>query len=421
MTDSSTTDDNTKTASSDVRQKALEEELRGLVDVVGPGPLVDLLLERAFQLKATDIHLDPNDRGLLVRLRVDGLLHNVLDLPSNVTSHVISRIKLLANMDITERRVSQDGHISNAVLQHQRDIRVGSGPTIHGERLVLRLMPDSREFVNFDELGFDAEQIAQLQRCIQKPYGMVLSVGPVGSGKSTTMYSCLQELNEKSKSLVTIEDPVERRLENVNQIQVDPKIDFGFVEALRGVLRQDPDVMMVGEIRDPETAHIACRAGLTGVVVLSTLHANDTAATIDVFREFGIPPMFIADSLQGIVSQRLLRRVCCECCEDVEIDDNTRRTLSMTEEEADTAKLKVGKGCGACFGTGYSGRTGVFEIMEMDSEIREAVLHGRSHDQMMTLARNKGMETLEEAARKKVLEGVTDMAEMHRVMTTFPV
>jgi len=335
MTDSSTTDDKSKPASSDVRQKALEEELRGLVDVVGPGPLVDLLLERAFQLKATDIHLDPNDRGLLVRLRVDGLLHNVLDLPSNVTSHVISRIKLLANMDITERRVSQDGHISNAVLQHQRDIRVGSGPTIHGERLVLRLMPDSREYVKLEELGFDENQVSQLQRCIQKPYGMVLSVGPVGSGKSTTMYSCLQELNETAKSLVTIEDPVERRLDNVNQIQVDPKIDFGFVEALRGVLRQDPDVMMVGEIRDPETAHIACRAGLTGVVVLSTLHANDTAATIDVFREFGIPPMFIADSLQGIVSQRLLRRVCQECCEDVELDDNIKQTLSMTDDEAD--------------------------------------------------------------------------------------
>ncbi|WP_144993593.1 GspE/PulE family protein [Polystyrenella longa] len=404
----------------DVRQKALEEELKGLVDVVGPGPLVDLLLERAFQLKATDIHLDPTDRGLLVRLRVDGLLHNVLELPPNVTSHVISRIKLLANMDITERRLSQDGHISNAVLQHQRDIRVGSGPTIHGERLVLRLMPDNREYVELGELGFDEGQIKILQRCIEKPYGMILSVGPVGSGKSTTMYSCLQKLSDPTKSLVTIEDPVERRMENVNQIQVDPKIDFGFVEALRGVLRQDPNVMMVGEIRDPETAHIACRAGLTGVVVLSTLHANDTAATIDVFREFGIPPMFIADSLQGIISQRLLRKVCRECAEDIKLDDKHIRMLQLSDEEVDKCQLKSGKGCGVCFGTGYAGRTGVFEIMEMDSEIREAVLHGRSHDQMMALAQTKGMESLEEAARQRVIQGVTDMQEMHRVLTTFP-
>ncbi|MCA9038999.1 MAG: type II/IV secretion system protein [Planctomycetaceae bacterium] len=425
MTDSHTSEETKPSASekapADVRQKALEEELKGLVDVVGPGPLVDLLLERAFQLKATDIHLDPTDRGLLVRLRVDGLLHNVLDLPPNVTSHVISRIKLLANMDITERRLAQDGHISNAVLQHQRDIRVGSGPTIHGERLVLRLMPDNQEYVNLAELGFDDDQTRMLERCIEKPYGMILSVGPVGSGKSTTMYSCLNKLSQPTKSLVTIEDPVERRMENVNQIQVDPRIDFGFVEALRGVLRQDPDVMMVGEIRDPETAHIACRAGLTGVVVLSTLHANDTAATIDVFREFGIPPMFIADSLQGIVSQRLLRKVCKECGEEVKVDKNIKQMLQLTDEEADKCNLKKGKGCGSCFGTGYAGRTGVFEIMEMDSEIREAVLHGRSHDQMMALARTKGMETLEESARHKVIAGVTDMQEMHRVLTTFPI
>ncbi len=292
-----------------IRQKALQEELRELVDVVGPGPLVDLLLERAFQLQATDIHLDPGESGLRVRLRVDGLLHDVAKLPTEMTSHVISRVKLMANMDITERRLAQDGHIANAVLKQQRDIRVGSGPTIYGERLVLRLMPDASQLNRIEDLGFDEPQIAQIRRCISAPYGMILSVGPVGSGKSTTMYACLDVLNDKTKSLCTIEDPVERRVDGVNQIQVDSRIEFGFVEALRGVLRQDPNVMMVGEIRDPETAHIACRAGLTGVTVLSTLHANDAASTIDVFREFGIPPMFIADSLVGIISQRLLRKV----------------------------------------------------------------------------------------------------------------
>nr|AUN35829.1 general secretion pathway protein E [uncultured bacterium] len=299
----------TKTGHVGVRQKALQEELRELVDVVGPGPLVDLLLERAFQLKATDIHLDPVSDGLRVRLRVDGLLHDVLKLPAEMMSHVVSRIKLMAGMDITERRLAQDGHIANAVLQQQRDIRVGSGPTTHGERIVLRLMPDQTTMTRLEELGFDEDQMELVRRYVGASYGMILSVGPVGSGKSTTMYSCLQQLNSSTKSLVTIEDPVERRMEGVNQIQVDNRIEFGFVEALRGVLRQDPNVIMVGEIRDPETAHIGCRAGLTGVTVLSTLHANDTASTIDVFREFGIPPMFIADSCNAS-----FRSGCCERC-----------------------------------------------------------------------------------------------------------
>ncbi|HUQ68101.1 MAG TPA: ATPase, T2SS/T4P/T4SS family, partial [Planctomycetaceae bacterium] len=264
------------------RQKALQEELRELVDLVGPAPLVDLLLERAFQLRATDIHFDPTKTGLRVRLRVDGMLHDVLQLPPEMMSQVVSRVKLMAGMDITERRFSQDGHITSAVLKHQRDVRVGSGPTLYGERLVLRLMPDNSTYTKLEELGLDDEQTATIKRCLKLPYGMVLSVGPVGSGKSTTMYSCLEVLNQPGRSLVTIEDPVERRCDGINQVQIEPRIEFNFVEALRGILRQDPDVVMVGEIRDSETAHIAIRAGLTGVRVLSTLHANDTASCIDV-------------------------------------------------------------------------------------------------------------------------------------------
>ncbi len=404
----------------EIRQKALREELSELVDVVGPGPLVDLLLERAFELQATDIHLDPTGEGLRVRLRVDGLLHDVLELPAEMMSHVLSRVKLMANMDITERRLAQDGHISNAVLQHQRDVRVGSGPTIHGERLVLRLMPDNRSFTKLEELGFDDRQVAEVRKCIYRPYGMVLSVGPVGSGKSTTMYACLELLNDPVKSLVTIEDPVERRIEGINQIQIDPRIDFNFVDALRGVLRQDADVMMVGEIRDPETAHIACRAGLTGIVVLSTAHANDTAATIDIFREFGIPPMFIADSLQGIISQRLLRKVCPHCRATYHPDAATCQTLGVDPSQAEGVDLIEGKGCDACFHTGYQGRTGVFEIMGVDGEVRDAILAGKSHDEIVAVANSRGMQTLETAARKKVLDGITSVEEMHRVLTTFP-
>jgi type II secretory ATPase GspE/PulE/Tfp pilus assembly ATPase PilB-like protein len=402
-----------------VRERALREELNALVDVVGAAPLVDILLERAFQMHATDIHLDPTPDGLRVRIRVDGLLHDVLELPTDLMSQVISRVKLMANMDITERRFSQDGHIANTALKHERDVRVGSGPTIHGERLVLRLMPDNRSLNRLDELGLEPEQAELVERYLLSSYGMILSVGPVGSGKSTTMYSCLEMLNAPAKSLATIEDPVERRVEGVNQIQVDPRIDFGFVEALRGVLRQDPNVMMVGEIRDPETAHIACRAGLTGVVVLSTLHANDTASTIDVFREFDVPRMFMADSLLCIISQRLLRKVCPECREAYHPDEATCLFLGIDPNQAGDVELFRGTGCDLCFHTGHRGRTGVFEIMGVGEEIREAILHEQSHADLKQLAIEKGMTTLEDNAKKKVLAGITSIEEVHRVLTTF--
>ncbi len=403
----------------EIRQKALQEELRQLLDVVGPGPLVDLLLERAFQLKATDVHLDPSDSGIRVRLRVDGLLHDVLELPAELTSQVVSRVKLMAGMDITERRVAQDGHIANAVLQHQRDVRVGSGPTIHGERLVMRLMPDSTDFSKFDELGLNDWQREKVLAQLRKPYGVLLAVGPVGCGKTTTLYACLNVLNDVNKSVVTIEDPVERRIEGVNQIQIDSKINFGFVDALRGVLRQDPNVVMVGEIRDPETAHIACRAGLTGVSVLSTLHANDTAATIDVFREFSVPPMFIGDSLNCIISQRLLRKNCPVSREFFTPDEAQCQLLGIDPAHAHENQLVRGIPADENFHTGYSGRMGAFEIMPVDDEMRQAILHGKSHQELMDLARHKGMETLEEAGKRLVREGQTSVEELHRVLTVY--
>lgn len=404
----------------EVQQRALQEELKGLVDVVGPAPLVDLLLERAFQLGATDIHLDPTEKGLRIRLRVDGLLHDVLQLPPAVMAPVISRLKLMANMDITERRYAQDGHIANAVLKHQRDIRVGSGPTINGERLVLRLMPDERTFNSIHELGLEDDQIEQFCRYLRAPYGMILTVGPVGCGKSTTMYAALNYLNDPTKSLVTIEDPVERRIEGVNQIQVDPRIDFHFVEALRGVLRQDPNVMMVGEIRDSETAHIASRAALTGVMVLSTLHANDAASTIDVFREFGVPSMFFADSVLCIVSQRLLRKVCDHCREMYRPDEATCRYLGIDPAQAAEVELSRGRGCDQCFHTGHHGRTGVFEVLGVHDEIREAILRERPQSEIRHLAIENGMDLLETAAKRKVLAGITSLEEVHRVLAAFP-
>jgi type II secretory ATPase GspE/PulE/Tfp pilus assembly ATPase PilB-like protein len=402
-----------------IRQKALQEELAQLVDVVGPGPLVDLLLERSFQLEATDIHFDPTEEGLRVRLRVDGLLHDVLKLPAEMTSHVVSRIKLMANMNITERRFSQDGHISNSVLTAQRDVRVGSGPTIYGERIVLRLMPDQSSYTELEQLGLEDDQLHLLKEHARRPSGMVMSVGPVGSGKSTTMYSCLNLLNDPQKSITTIEDPVERRITGINQIQTDPKINFGFVEALRGVLRQDPNIMMIGEVRDPETAHIGCRAALTGVMVLSTMHANDSVSTIDVFREFGIPPMFIADSVNCIVSQRLIRKVCPTSRELYHPDEAVREMLGLDPSQAESTTLVRGVPADDNFYTGYSGRTGVFEVMVISKAIRDAILKGRPAMVIRDIAQSEGMMTLEQAMRNKVLRGETSIEELHRVISTY--
>jgi type II secretory ATPase GspE/PulE/Tfp pilus assembly ATPase PilB-like protein len=324
-------------------------------------------------------------------------------------------------MNITERRFAQDGHISNSVLTAQRDVRVGSGPTINGERIVLRLMPDQSSYNLLEDLGFEEDQLHLVKEHSQRPSGMVMSVGPVGSGKSTTMYSCLNLLNDPKKSITTIEDPVERRISGINQIQTDPKINFGFVEALRGVLRQDPNIMMIGEIRDPETAHIGCRAALTGVMVLSTMHANDSASTIDVMREFGIPPMFIADSLNCIISQRLVRKVCPTSRETYHPDAAMCEMLGIDPSQAESTELVRGIPADENFFTGYTGRTGVFEVLEISKGIREAILKGKPAMQIREIAQSEGMMTLEQAMRSKVQRGITSIEELHRVISTYGV
>ena len=399
-----------------IRQKALQEELRSLVDVVGAGPLVDLLLERAFQLGATDVHFDPQKDGLMTRLRVDGMMHDILLLEGQSAPQVVSRLKLLAGMDITERRHTQDGHISSSALKEDRDVRVGSCPTIYGERLVLRLMPDSNQFNDLEEIGMEDEQVAAVRRAIHSPTGMILVVGPVGSGKSTTTYAMLNALNDPSKSLVTIEDPVERRIDGVNQIQTDIRNGFGFPNALRGTLRQDPNVMMVGEIRDAETANIATRAGLTGIRVLSTLHANDTCAAVEVFREFDVPRMFIADAINCIIAQRLVRRVCPRHRETYTPDVGTLDFLNVDAERRGGLQLTRGVPHDENFNTGYAGRTGVFEVLTIGEEVRQAILDGGSAREVQRVAVDNGMLSLEAAAKRKVLDGETTIEEIHRVM-----
>src|SRR5262245_38681617 len=372
-----------RVAQPEIRQKALREELQELLDVVEPAQIVDLLLERAFQLHTTDIHLDPGEAGLRVRVRVDGMLHDVLNVPPKLSPQMISRIKLMSGMNIAEKRFPQDGHISNKFLGEQRDVRVGSGPTTLGERLVLRLMPDSVRFRHLDELGLDPDQAGQLRTFLRLPHGMILAAGPVGCGKSTTLYNCLDLVNDPAKSLVSIEDPVERRVPGVNQIQIDAKIEFGFVEALRGVLRQDPNVVMIGEIRDPETAHIGVRAARTGMLVLSTLHANDAAAALDVFRDFGVPAGLLAETLQLVLSQRLLRKVCPHCKTEVAADAAAREMLGLDGDSRPDLRLARGNGCDACFQTGYLGRTGVFELIAVDDEVRHGLYDGLPRGELL--------------------------------------
>ncbi|MFN8709338.1 MAG: GspE/PulE family protein [Planctomyces sp.] len=401
------------------RHEALSSELLELLDVTGPGPLADIILQRAFELNATDIHLEPTPSGLRVRYRVDGLLHEIVRLPTTAMQPIIQRIKLMANMDIAERRLAQDGHIARSMLNQPRDIRIGSGPTIYGERLVLRLMPDEAAFTRLDDLGMEPDQIETLRRVLKSPYGLILVVGPVGCGKSTSVYSFLQEISTPQKSIVTIEDPVERRNEGICQIQVEPKIDFHFADALRCVLRQDPNVMMVGEIRDAETAQIACRSALTGVLVLSTIHANNTASAIDVLQGFGVPRMFIADGLRCVLSQRLLLKVCQKHREVYHPDEAACRMLEIDPSQAQSVNLVRGLPADSNFHTGFSGRTSIFEIMEVSKPIRQAILRGDSAIEIAEIAHREGMKSLSDAARNKVLSGVTSIDQMHQSMLSF--
>ncbi len=395
---------------------ALAAELNELLSVVEPASVANMVLQRAFAHGATDIHLDPTTLGTRIRFRVDGTLQDILPIPADKAAVLLSRIRVMASMDITDRRRPSDGAISaDRFPGLPRDIRVGSTPTINGERLVLRLMPDAEQLNNLTSLGFYDDQLSAVRTLLDAPYGLMLVVGPVGSGKSTTVHSLLKELNSPEKSVVTIEDPVERRIPGINQIQIDTKTGLTFVNALRGTLRQDPNIICVGEIRDPETAQIACRAATTGVLVVSTLHANNTASAVDVLRGFGISSMSIADCLRGVVAQRLIRKVCDESREEVEPDDKARRLLQMDDHDHET-RIVHGISTDANFNTGYSGRTAVFESMLVSHDIRNAISNGMAAYEILQVAHDGGMVSLEDAARRKVYDKITSVDELRRIV-----
>lgn len=397
-------------------QVAIREELADAASVGDLPGLVEQIFERAFDLRATDIHFDPRDDGRLrVRYRIDGQMHDVLMIPAHLAVGIVSRIKVLANMDIIEKRESQDGHIVQKLGHHERNLRLATVPTSHGERLVARILDESQVIVGVEKLGLSRAHIETMTRLLRKPYGILMTVGPVGSGKTTTLYSCLQRLNSPSRNVMTIEDPVEYDLPGVTQLQVDPRADWTFPKALRAILRQDPDIIMVGEVRDDETAKIAVRASLSGNLVLTSMHANDSASAIGALYNYGIPGYLLSNSVLGIVAQRLVRTINQEAYEEFDADDAMRKMLGLTNGEHTGLRLRRGRGTPKDMGTGYLGRTGVFEILEVDDVLRDLIFRETTKDVLRQVAIDMGMTSLTQHAISKVIEGVTTVDEVYRV------
>ncbi|MFH0963574.1 MAG: ATPase, T2SS/T4P/T4SS family [Planctomycetota bacterium] len=378
--------------------------------------LVQKIIEGAVNARATDIHFDPQENVLRVRYRVDGMLHDVMNLPITQAPHVISRIKVMANMDIVDRLHPQDGHINTLVQGRYRDMRIASIPSSLGEKLTIRVMDPTNVLTGLTQLGFEDHQLEVMHKLIRKPYGLILATGPVGSGKTTTLYACLNHVNVLEKNVMTIEDPVEYRLRGTNQVQVDYKRNLGFAEGLRSMLRQDPNVIMVGEIRDNDTARTAVRASLTGVMVLSTMHANDAPGTVSTLFNHGIPGFLVANSLVGVVAQRLVRRICPDCVEEYKPDREMLRQMRIRGIEEGEFTFARGKGCARCFHTGYLGRTGVYEVMEVDEEIKDLIFRQTTREVIRQVAMDMGMQTLAKSAFNKVAQRVTTVEEFFRVV-----
>jgi len=394
-------------------------DLEGLENEAGEAPvvrLVNLVLVDAIKRGASDIHIEPYEYEFRVRYRIDGVLYEIMKPPLNLKNAITSRVKIMSELDIAERRLPQDGRIK-LVLGGEKevDFRVSVLPTLFGEKVVLRILDKSNLQLDMTKLGFEIDQLGDFKNCIHQPFGMVLVTGPTGSGKTTSLYSALQELNQISENLSTAEDPVEFNLPGINQVLVNDNIGLNFSAALRSFLRQDPDIIMVGEIRDFETAEIAVKAALTGHLVLSTLHTNDAPSTINRLLNMGVEPFLVTSSLNCIVAQRLARKICVECKEEVEIEEEELVKIGLTEEELKDPVIYHGKGCRRCSDTGYKGRIAVYEVMPMTDEIKEAVLQGYSAMELKKEAIKGGMQTLRRSAIHKLLEGTTTISEVVRV------
>lgn len=381
--------------------------------------LANLIIFEAVKAQASDIHVEPQEKKVVIRYRIDGVLKVFKELPATVKDGLITRIKILANMDISEKRKPQDGRIRVKVKGKKIDLRVNTVPTVNGEKVVMRIQEAERYLnVRLEDLGFEPDDLEKYRRNIWKPWGMILISGPTGSGKTTTLYASLMERNTPDVNIMTAEDPVEVAIPGINQVQVNERIGLTFAEVLRAFLRQDPDIILVGEIRDTETAEIAIRASLTGHLVFSTVHANDAPTTVTRLMDMGIEPFLVGSSLLLVVAQRLIRKLCPKCKEEAHIPKDVMLKLGLIKdpsEEIVVYKAREG-GCEYCNYTGYKGRTAVHEILEVDDEIRTLIVRRANHDQIRQKALEKGMRTLYQNGLLKVRRGITSIEEVNRVL-----
>mgnify|MGYP001119852482 CR=1 FL=1 len=374
--------------------------------------LVNLVLVEAIKRNCSDIHAECYEKEFRIRLRLDGELFEFMKPPLKIKNAVISRLKIMADMDIAERRLPQDGRIKIRAAGKEMDFRVSCLPCVYGEKIVLRLLDKSNLQLDMTKLGFEEEQLKLFKDGIYQPYGMVLVTGPTGSGKTTTLYSALSELNKTTANIITAEDPVEYNIEGLNQVQMQEEIGLNFATALRSFLRQDPNVILVGEIRDFETAEIAIKAALTGQLVLSTLHTNDAASSITRLINMGIEPFLVSSSLNIIQAQRLVRKVCQSCKESEDVPVETLVEMGMTQEDAEDTTPYKGRGCSACGNTGYKGRIAIYEILPITEEVRNCIISGMSDLEIKKLAMSKGMKSLRQSALYKMKQGVTTVDEV---------
>lgn len=386
--------------------------------------LVNSIIERAVTENASDIHFEPSVQEMVIRMRIDGRLHRILDIPSDLQDSVISRLKVMGKMDISERRIPQDGRSEVRLKGKDVDLRMSTLPTIYGEKVVIRLLNRDEGMLDRAGIGMQSAESARLDRLMSHTSGVILIVGPTGSGKSSTMYTMIKELRSEATNLITLEDPVEYNIDGITQVQINEKTGMTFANGLRAILRQDPDIICVGEIRDGETAEIAMRAAMTGHLVISTIHTEDAISAIDRLRDMGVEPYLISGGIRGVISQRLLRKVCTNCRETY-IPDATMCGIAgiepQTEEAvragADTRRFVHGKGCPVCFDSGYKGRTGVFEILTFNDEIRTAITRGKDKQELMDIVNKTDFVPMMENARRLVAQGITTVEEVCRTIS----
>ena len=399
--------------SADDADNAEENKRQEDVDNSPVVKLVNNIIEGGVRQRASDIHIEPFEYNVRVRYRIDGVLREIISYDRALYAAIIARLKVISGMDISEKRKPQDGRITITVDRREYDIRVSNLPTVFGEKVVMRLA--SKEGFKRDkkDLGLSPTDLVKFDNILRNPHGIILVTGPTGSGKSTTLYTALSELASDEVNIITVEDPVEANVDNVNQVQVNVKADLTFASALRSILRQDPDIIMIGEIRDGETAEIAVKASITGHLVVSTLHTNSTAASISRLIDMGIEPYLLGDSLVGIIAQRLVRRLCPECKESYEADEEEKRVLKVPQNEP--LKLYKACGCEACGNTGYYGRIGVYEIMPISRKIKNLISSGANADDITAQAVTEGMNTLRMSASNYVKQGLTSFSEMMKI------